>query len=1145
MGCDSHYIYQGGEQERNDYLLSKGMVYADEEGWFLDYTDGDTAYKRFTKQCILNHDEIMQAINNTNVFLEVEEYHNPCFTKDIKMPTLYPNMTQDEKNQVYLNEVWSKWEEEKKEIPEDRWSEYETEITKETDIVIKTHHADYFLDDQAIVKRGLEKGGVITPSGRGSGVSFYTNKLLGFTDVDRISSCVKMYPERFMSPTRILEAKTLADLDLNLGTVSIFAEAQREIMGEDHSYPMLAYGTLKPKAAWKMYAKSQNVEFNLAQEVSGQIEKYENALKHAGEEEKDEIEVLDYIDKQYHEIYNQSEKYLGIISDFKIHPCSYLIYQGSIRKEIGLIKIKDNLCCLMDGKWAEDYKFLKNDLLKVSVVELIERVYQRIGIKRHSVNELLKICSPKDKVWDVYKKGCTMGINQVEQPGTKSRVMKYQPQNISELCAFVAAIRPGFKSMYKIFESREHFDYGIKAFDDLIQTPEMPNTFILYQEMSMATLNYAGIPMTECYEIIKNIAKKRVEKVLKYKEQFINGFSKALVETENKSAEDAQKIAHTIWQILEDSSRYAFNACISKDTRIRRAGDKNNKFIPTVEEMYIIKNDENYAKINGHFDLHKKYKRYGYGNALSMYTDERIRKNKIVDIYQSGIRDTYKITTLSGSNIICTDNHKFPTPYGDKQLSQLKIGDKLYALGQYEINKEKYNFTDGNYTPNYPVKGQRGFQKREFGSSVVFLGIRLEKCDNAVSCEICGREYDKESNFELHHKDFDRSNNTHENLIWCCNSCHKKEHYKKGRIKVYEKGIPTFLDEIVSIEFVKTEMVYDIEMSDPAHNFISESGLVTSNSHSYCVAIDSLFGAYLKTYHTLQFYEVFLNILESGGDKDRMNATKEEAEEYFKVKFPPLRFRQDNRKIVADETKFAITNSLASIKGFSSNVANELFNLRENQYNSFMELLMDLTKTSIQKTQIDSLILIDYFSEFGNSKELTKIKNFFDLVKQGAAKQLPKENITPQIEQHIKFYINGNKKDGKPAKAYTITDMQGLMVTMESYIKTLMLSDYSYQEKMQTQLSILGYIDIVTNKDEDRRKLIITDVRELKDAKNNATWGWAIFSRSIGTGKIGRMTVKNELFQKNVIKKSDVIVAMDEYKNNSGFWYLTKYEKIS
>lgn len=81
--------------------------------------------------------------------------------------------------------------------------------------------------DYELIKRSVEKGGMITNTGRGSAVSFYTNKLLGFTKVDRISAKIKMYPERFMSASRILEAGTLADIDFNIGNPEVFAETQK------------------------------------------------------------------------------------------------------------------------------------------------------------------------------------------------------------------------------------------------------------------------------------------------------------------------------------------------------------------------------------------------------------------------------------------------------------------------------------------------------------------------------------------------------------------------------------------------------------------------------------------------------------------------------------------------------------------------------------------------------------------------------------------------------------------------------------------------------------------------------------------------------------------------------------------------------
>lgn len=564
MGCDSHYIFEEKAWERDEYIRSKGIVYEDEVGWYLDYPDGEIAHRRFSNQGLLTEKQIEEAINNTNVFLNVEEYNNPIFNKEIKMPTLYPDLSQEEKNNKYEDLVWQQWDKEKEKVPTTLHSLYQEEITKEIETVKITNHADYFLSDYEMIREAISQGGLITDTGRGSGVSFYTNKLLGFTKVDRIASPVKMYPERFMSATRILESKSLADLDLNLANPPVFAEAQRKIFGEEHAFPMIAYGTMKAKSAWKMYAKAKNIEFELANEVSDQIEKYENALKHAEEDEKDEIDLYEYVDEKYHEILKESGNYLGIVSDFKIHPCAYLIYQGNIRRDIGLIKTKSGkkecLCTIMDGKWAEDYKFLKNDLLKVLVVDVIKRVYQRIGVEPHDVNELIEISKDNEKIWSIYSKGYTMGINQVEQNGTKHRVMQYKPKNISELCAFVAAIRPGFKSMYKTFANREEFNYGIPTFDKLIQTKDMPNSFMLYQEMAMAALNFAGVPMSECYEVIKNIGKKRAEKVLKYKEIFLEGFAKVLMETENKNLEEAQAISDKVWQIISDSVRYSFNA---------------------------------------------------------------------------------------------------------------------------------------------------------------------------------------------------------------------------------------------------------------------------------------------------------------------------------------------------------------------------------------------------------------------------------------------------------------------------------------------------------------------------------------------------------------------------------------------------------
>lgn len=708
FGSDSHFIYPEQKFDRDDFLLSKHIEYEDENDWLMDYCSDEEAYERFVRQGVLTKAQINEAINNTNIFLEVEEYDSEIFNKEVKLPSVYPDKTQEEKNKIFSDLIWRQWEIEKENIPKNRWNTYETEIKKEEKVIIETNMADYFLLDYEVVKRGKELGGHITMTGRGSASSFIISKLLGFTTVDRISASVKLFPERFITKERILEAGTLPDIDFNLGNPEIFAQAQEEFLGKNHSYPMCAYGTLQPKAAWKLYARAKNIPFDDANKVSQQIEQYEMDLKHLEEDEKDSINVVDYVSEEYRELYEQSTKYLGIIVDSRAHACAYLLFDKDIREEIGLVRLKNNICTIMDGLWAENYKFLKNDLLKVSVVELIYRVYERIGREPDPLPELIKACSKDNKVWDIYKNAWVMGINQVEQTSTGGRVAKYAPQNISELSAFIAAVRPGFKSNYKQFEARENFCYGIESLDNLLQTKEFPQSYMLYQEQAMLAMSYAGIPISQTYEIIKNIAKKRVEKVLKYKEQFIEGMTKKVIRAEKKSQEEAENIAQMTWKIIEDSSHYQFNA-----------------------------------------------------------------------------------------------------------------------------------------------------------------------------------------------------------------------------------------------------------------------------AHSYCYAGDSLYGAYLKANYPFEFYEVFLNMLEQNGDKNRLIRVKEEAQSAFGIKFSPLRFGQDNRRVVAKPETNEIISSLSSIKGFPQSFGEKMYLLSQRQYKNFLEFLVTVEEEGYMTKKIEDLIKINYFDCFGNNQKLLDFYNIF------------------------------------------------------------------------------------------------------------------------------------------------------------------------
>ena len=490
------------------------------------------------------------------------------------------------------------------------------------------------------------------------------------------------------------------------------------------------------------------------------------------------------------------------------------------------------------------------------------------------VQELLKMCPPEDEAWDIYAKGCTLGINQCEQNGTAQRVAKYKPKNISELGAFVAAIRPGFKSMYKKFEERTPFTYGVKAFDNLIQTDEMPNSFLLYQEQEMAALNYAGLAMDECYAAIKNIAKKRAEKVLAYKEAFISGFAKSIVEDTGCVEVEADELSQELWQIIEDSARYSFNA-----------------------------------------------------------------------------------------------------------------------------------------------------------------------------------------------------------------------------------------------------------------------------SHSYCVALDSLYCAWLKAHHPLEFYEVLLAIAEEKGDKDKMNALKEEAENYFDIKFPPFRFRQDNRKTHADLESNSIVNSISAIKGFGVGVGRLLYECGQTCATDFTDVLKWLDKHAIKAAKVKPLIMIDYFQEFGDILTLLDILDVWELFKQGDAKLIKKDKVTNSLLRAIlDKNCSSKNKDNTDSTSYKLEGKTiQCLKEYEVALKSHPIPPLPLKTRIAYSIDVLGYVDIATGKPEDKRRLLISDVTPL--GLDKSIWGYRVSTRSVGSGKTARLTIRKAVFDNNPIESGDIVFANQVYKNATGYWYLMDYRK--
>lgn len=552
-GLDSHYIdVEKDDIKRTELLLEKNIRYEDEEGWYLDYPDFNTIYNRFVEQNILSEYEICLAMINTLVF-DSSKCNECNFSKEFKIPNIYKDLSYEERCKLYKDKLYQAYKKDGL-FSKERVDGIEYEAKQ----FIESNTVDYPLITEAIIRKAVDEyNGVLTTTSRGSASSFYTNKLIGITTLDRFSAEIPIYPERFLTKERVLSGQ-MPDCDLNISEQEPFRQASRDLLGQYGCYPLITVCYLKVKAAWRMYARLNNVLPSESDIISKSIDSYTEALKYADENDKENIKIEDFIPEKYVDLFNKSKEYQGIIDRLGVHACAHLIFMGDIRKEIGLISVvsastkKRTICACAEGKYLDDYGYVKEDFLIVDSVTLIDKFWKSIGQKVPTFNELRELVTNDKPTWDIYAKGITCCVNQMEKESTTKKCMKYKPKNLAELSSLISAIRPGFKTLLPQFLNREYYTTGERQVDLLLEDSAH---YALFQESLMKVLNFCEMPMGETYSVIKAISKKKYvshpEKLIELKDKLKVGWMNKIGNLDN---------FNKVWDVIESSAFYSFNA---------------------------------------------------------------------------------------------------------------------------------------------------------------------------------------------------------------------------------------------------------------------------------------------------------------------------------------------------------------------------------------------------------------------------------------------------------------------------------------------------------------------------------------------------------------------------------------------------------
>ena len=312
-------------------------------------------------------------------------------------------------------------------------------------------------------------------------------------------------------------------------------------------------------------------------------------------------------------------------------------------------------------------------------------------------------------------------------------------------------------------------------------------------------------------------------------------------------------------------------------------------------------------------------------------------------------------------------------------------------------------------------------------------------------------------------------------------------------------------------------------------------------NHSIAYCLLGYLCAYFRYYHPIEFITAFLN--DAANDEDIRNGTILAKQRGITI--VPPKFGISRSDYFFTKEKRVIAKGLSSVKYMGKAVVDELYALSKRQYATFTDLLWTLSHhSSLDSRQLDILIKIDFFSDFGNQRELFQIVSLFDLFKKGEAKQLKKERAAALgIEDIVAKYANGTTKSGKESKSYTLLFPMTILRECEQRILSLGMEDLGVLMKSRNFKDIMGYAGYISGKEEDRNKLYIKEVYPVRRKKDNVIFGYSLVTQSIGSGKESRMTVFKKAYDADPVKPDDILVCKS-WERDGKYFRMLRYDHL-
>ncbi len=430
-------------------------------------------------------------------------------------------------------------------------AKYRERLQPEIDVILELGFPGYFLIVQEFIN-WAKNNGVPTGPGRGSAAGSLVAWAMRITNLDPLP--FNLLFERFLNIERV----SLPDIDVD------FCERRRtrvirhmaDTYGEDSVSQIAAFGTMKAKAVIHDVGRALGMSFqdraSIAKLVPANDPKIHIRDVFAASEELQRRYASEPLIKKLIDV---SEKLEGLTRQASMHAAGLVVSDGPMTDYLPLFRGRHGeQVTQFDGPMVEQTGLVKFDFLGLKTMTLIQDTLDNISLEGKEPPNLDTLPFTDQATYDLYSRGDTDGVFQVESSGMRQYLRMLKPSCFEDVIAMLALYRPGplGSGMVDEFIRRKHGEVPVVyPHESLEECLRDTYGVIVYQEQVMQIAQIiAGYTLGGADLLRRAMGKKKAEAMAQQRSVFVQGAAKKGIGEEK---------ANEIFDLMEKFAAYGFN----------------------------------------------------------------------------------------------------------------------------------------------------------------------------------------------------------------------------------------------------------------------------------------------------------------------------------------------------------------------------------------------------------------------------------------------------------------------------------------------------------------------------------------------------------------------------------------------------------